>query len=180
MIFTKTELYDAWIIEPEPADDIRGFFARTFCEREFTKNGLETQFVQHSVSGNRHAGTLRGMHFQVKQHAEVKVVTCVKGAIFDVIIDLRPQSAQFCKWQAIKLSEKNRRRLYVPKGFAHGFQTLCDECEIHYMISEFYCPGSSSGVRYDDPAFAIGWPLPANIISKKDRSWPNFSQQHQP
>jgi dTDP-4-dehydrorhamnose 3,5-epimerase len=110
----------------------------------------------------------------------VKVVTCVKGAIFDVIIDLRPQSAQFCKWQAIELSEKNRRRLYVPKGFAHGFQTLCDECEIHYMISEFYSPGSSSGVRYDDPAFAIGWPLPVNIISEKDCSWPNFTQQRQP
>jgi len=175
MIFTETDLHGAWLIEPVPATDNRGYFARTFCEREFADHGLETRFVQHSLSGNLHAGTVRGMHFQMEQHAEVKVVSCIKGAILDVIIDLRPQSAEYCKWQAIELSEENRRRLYIPKGFAHGFQTLRDECDIHYLISEFYSPGASSGVRYDDPAFEIQWPLPVSAISENDRSWPDFS-----
>ena len=176
MQFMETSLRGAWIVETEPVRDSRGSFARTFCEREFAEHGLETRFVQHSSSKNIQAGTLRGLHFQAGPHAEVKVVSCVRGAILDVIVDLRPDSAQFCQWQAVELTESNGRRLYIPRGFAHGFQTLCDDCEVHYLISEFYTPEASSGVRYNDSAFGIDWPLPVKVISEKDLAWPKFSQ----
>lgn len=174
MRFKKTELPGAWLIVPEPISDNRGFFARTFCERELAGHGLETRFVQHSASVSHLKGTLRGMHFQKEPHGEVKIVTCVRGAILDVIIDLRPGEPTFRRCQAFELTEENRHRLYIPKGFAHGFQTLTDDVELAYLISAFYEPSAATGVRYDDPAFDIEWPLPVSVISEKDKSWPDF------
>lgn len=174
MRFLETNLADAWLVEPEPAEDSRGFFARTFCEEEFAAQGLETRFVQHSVSGSKTAGTVRGMHFQRPPHEEVKLVGCRRGALLDVIIDLRPVSPTYKQWQGFELTAENRRQLYIPKGFAHGFQTLRDHTEINYLISAFYAPEAGAGVRYDDPAFAINWPLPVSAISDKDKAWPDF------
>jgi dTDP-4-dehydrorhamnose 3,5-epimerase len=174
MIFVETGLTGAWLIEPEPAHDERGFFLRTFCEREFEARGLCTRFVQHSVSYSRAKGTLRGMHFQRAPHCEVKLVRCVKGAIFDVIIDLRPSSPTCGRWQGFELSAGNQRQLYIPEGFAHGFQTLCDGAEVAYAISAFYAPEAASGVRFDDPAFGIRWPLPVSVISDRDMGWPHL------
>lgn len=174
MIFTPTDLNGAWLVEPEPFRDPRGWFARTFCEREFAERGLETRFVQHSTSQNVMKGTLRGMHFQRGADAEVKLVRCLKGAIYDVIIDLRPDSATFKRWFGAELTAENVRQLYIPKGFAHGFQTLSDDCEIGYLISEFYAPAASTGVRWDDPAFAITWPMAPTVLSDKDRAWPDL------
>jgi dTDP-4-dehydrorhamnose 3,5-epimerase len=174
MRFTETDLCGAWLIEPVPARDQRGFFARTFCAREYADHALTTCFVQNSTSQSAARGTLRGMHFQRAPHGEVKVVSCLKGAIWDVIIDLRPRSLTFRGWQGFELSAENRRQLYVPEGFAHGFQTLCDDTEVGYLISAFYEPHAADGVRYDDPSFAIDWPLPLTEISKKDRGWPDF------
>lgn len=175
MIFTKTDLAGAWLIEPEPARDTRGWFARTFCEREFGAHGLETRFPQHSTSQNVQRGTLRGMHFQRPPHAEVKLVRCLKGAIWDVIIDLNPESPTYRRWQGFDLSAENMCQLYIPKGFAHGFQTLQDDCQIGYLISEFYASDAATGVRWDDPAFAIEWPLPVSEMSDKDKAWPHFA-----
>jgi dTDP-4-dehydrorhamnose 3,5-epimerase len=174
MLFTKTDLEGAWLVEPEPARDARGWFARTFCEREFGAHGLETRFVQHSTSQNVERGTLRGMHFQTSGHAEVKLVRCLKGAILDVIIDLNPSSPTFRQWRGFELSAANLRQLYIPKGFAHGFQTLENDCEIGYLISEFYAPGASSGVRWNDPAFGIAWPMAPTVMSDKDKAWPDY------
>ena len=174
MRFEATELEGAWLIGLDPASDQRGFFARTFCAREFAEQGLETAFVQHSTSFSTTRGTLRGMHFQHKPADEVKVVSCVRGAIYDVIVDLRKHSPTYRRWQGFELSADNRRRLYIPAGYAHGFQTLSDDAEVEYLISEFYAPGSATGVRYDDPAFAISWPLPVTVISEKDRAWPDY------
>jgi dTDP-4-dehydrorhamnose 3,5-epimerase len=176
MRFDETTLQGAWLIEPEPARDHRGFFARTFCAREFAAHGLVTDFVQHSVSRSLTRGTLRGMHFQRAPDGEVKVVTCLKGAVWDVVIDLRPESGTYCRWQGFELTEHNRHQLYVPEGFAHGFQTLCNDTEVGYLISAFYAPRSASGVRYDDPVFAIDWPMPPAAISEKDATWPDFRQ----
>ena len=175
MLFTKTELEGAWLVEPEPVRDPRGWFARTFCEQEFEAHGLETRFVQHSTSQNVERGTLRGMHFQTGAHAEVKLVRCLKGAILDVIIDLNPDSPTFRQWRGFELSAANLRQLYIPKGFAHGFQTLKDDCETGYLISEFYAPTASSGVRWNDPAFGIAWPMAPTALGDKDKAWPDFS-----
>ncbi len=172
MLFHPTTLADATLIELEKRGDPRGWFARTFCEEEFARAGLKTRFVQHNASANPKAGTLRGMHFQIPPHGECKVVSCLRGAMLDVIIDLCPQSRTYRKWQAFELSGDNRRQLYIPKGFAHGFQTLTDDVEVNYLISSFYEPNASSGVRFDDPAFAIDWPLPVGAMSDRDRSWP--------
>jgi dTDP-4-dehydrorhamnose 3,5-epimerase len=177
MLFTKTDLEGAWLVEPTPARDPRGWFARTFCEREFATHGLETRFVQHSTSHNVQRGTLRGMHFQTAPHAEVKLVRCLKGTILDVIIDLNPASPTFRRWQGFELSAANMRQLYIPQGFAHGFQTLEADCEIGYLISDFYTPEAASGVRWNDPAFAIDWPLPVTVMSDKDRAWPDYAPQ---
>lgn len=174
MRFNETDLCGAWLIEPVPTRDQRGFFARTFCAQEYADHGLVARFVQHSTSQSAARGTLRGMHFQHAPHGEVKVVSCLKGAIWDVIIDLRPGSPSYRRWQGFELTADNRRQLYVPEGFAHGFQTLCDDAEVGYLISAFYAPVASSGVRYDDPAFAIDWPLSLTVISEKDRTWPDF------
>ena len=175
MRFEATGLPDAWVIIPEPVGDERGFFARTFCTRELGERGLESNFVQHSISASARKGTLRGMHFQNEPHEEVKIVTCLKGAILDVIVDLRPASGAFCRWQGFELTAENRHRLYIPKGFAHGFQALTDDVEVGYLISAFYEPTAASGVRHDDPAFGIAWPLPVTVMSDKDRAWPDFT-----
>jgi dTDP-4-dehydrorhamnose 3,5-epimerase len=175
MLFRETRLQDAWLVELEPAGDDRGFFARTFCELEFAAHGLETRFVQHSRSLSAMRGTLRGMHFQNPPHSEAKLVTCIKGAIWDVIIDLRPNSPSFRQWQGFEMTADNRHQLYIPQGFAHGFQTLSDDAEVGYLISAFYAPDAADGLRYDDPAFSIEWPLPPTVISEKDRNWPNFT-----
>lgn len=175
MRFEPTDLPGAWIITPEPVRDERGFFARVFCARELGEKELETNFVQHSISASVTKGTLRGMHYQREPHGEVKIVTCLKGAILDVIIDLRAGSPTFRKWQGFELTQENRDRLYIPKGFAHGFQTLTDDVEMLYLISAFYEPAAASGVRYDDPAFGITWPLPVAVMSDKDRAWPDFT-----
>jgi dTDP-4-dehydrorhamnose 3,5-epimerase len=171
MRFLETKFRDAWLIEPEPVRDPRGYFARTFCERAFAERGLETRFVQHSRSWSEKAGTLRGMHYQTAPHSEVKVVSCFAGTIYDVIVDLRPDSPTFRTWQAFKLSAQNERQLYVPAGFAHGFQTLTDGAGLNYLISAFYEPSASTGISYDDPTLRISWPLPVAVISERDRSW---------
>lgn len=177
MQFEETTLTDAWLIRIESASDERGSFARTFCVREFAQHGLEMNYPQHSISTSRQMGTLRGMHYQREPHAEAKLVRCVKGAIWDVIIDIRPDSPTYCLWQAFELSDVNNCQLYVPKGFAHGFQTLRSNVEVSYLISEFYSPEASVGIRYNDSTFAIAWPLPINQISKKDTRWPDFRRQ---
>lgn len=174
MLFKKTRLKGACLIEPSPVTDERGFFMRTFCMIEFAHAGLQTAFVQHNVSYTKCMGTIRGMHFQQSPHVETKVVTCLRGAIHDVIIDLRPQSKTYRKWQAFELSVANRRQLYVPEGFAHGFQALTDDAEVGYLISEFYTPHAAAGIRYDDAAFGITWPLALTVLSQRDRSWPAF------
>lgn len=175
MRFEAIDLDGAWIIHPEPMRDERGFFARTFCVNEFGHHCLETKFPQHSVSHSSRKGTVRGMHFQKAPHAEVKLVRCLTGSIFDVIIDLRPGSPTFRRWQGFELSGANGLQLYIPKGFAHGFQTLGDDTQVNYLISEFHAPAAASGVRHDDPAFGVTWPLPVTAISDKDLRWPDLA-----
>jgi dTDP-4-dehydrorhamnose 3,5-epimerase len=174
MKFERTALPGVWIVELEPHVDQRGFFARTFCEREFGEQGLVNRFVQCSLSWNRRRGTLRGMHFQCGPKSEVKLVRCVRGTVYDVVVDLRRESAAYRKWVSIELSGDNRRALYVPAGIAHGFQTLEDETELYYQISEFYEPGTASGVRWNDPAFGIEWPLRNPILSERDRCYQDY------
>lgn len=172
MRFEETVLKGAWLVAPEPIHDDRGFFARSFCVEEFGQRGLETKFVQHSLSFSRKRYTLRGIHFQRPPHAEVKVVSCSQGAIFDVIVDLRPDSSTYRQWVGFELTMQNRFQLYVPKGFAHGHQTLVDDTTVAYLISEFHIPAAASGIRYDDPSLAIDWPAPPSILSDSDRKWP--------
>ena len=158
MRFTETRLKGAFIIEPERLEDERGFFARTFCQKEFGAHGLNSKIVQCNVSYNKHKGTLRGMHYQAPPMAEAKLVSCTRGAIYDVIIDLQPESPTYCQWFAEELNAENSKMIYIPEGFAHGFQTLEDETEVFYQMSEFYSPEHARGVRWDDPAFGIKWP----------------------
>jgi dTDP-4-dehydrorhamnose 3,5-epimerase len=172
MIFEKTDLADARLIRIEPRGDERGWFGRTFCTAEFGAAGLETVYVQQNASVSAKKGTVRGMHFQRSPHAEVKVLRCLRGAILDVIIDLRRDSPTYLRHQAFELSAENRRMLYVPRGFAHGFQTLSDDVEVSYLVSAPYTPESEGGVRFDDPAFGIEWPLPVSVLSEKDANWP--------
>lgn len=172
MQFESTTFDDAWLLNLESSIDNRGYFTRTFCHQEFSDKGLETSFLQHSLSFSKQRGTLRGLHFQKPPHEEAKLVRCVRGAIFDVIVDIRPHSPTYRQWQGFKLTAGNQRQLYIPAGFAHGFQTLSDDVEVHYLISAFYEPTAASGFRYDDPAFAISWPLPVSVISDKDKAWP--------
>jgi len=173
--FTAAPIAGAFVVDIERMDDGRGFFARTFCRDEFAARGLRSSFVQCNLSSNPRKGTLRGMHFQRAPHGEVKIVTCLRGAIWDVIIDLRPGSATFMRWEGFSLSEENRYQLYIPEGFAHGFQTLVPNSEIGYLISAFYVPEAADGVRYDDPLFGIPWPFAPAAMSERDRSWPDFS-----
>jgi dTDP-4-dehydrorhamnose 3,5-epimerase len=174
MIFQETGLKGAFVIEPEPREDERGFFARTWCQREFAAEGLPSQWVQCNISFNRQRGTLRGMHYQIAPKEEEKLVRCTMGAIYDVIIDLRPESPTFRQWLAVELTADNRRMLFIPKGFAHGFQTLVDDTEVFYQMSEFYAPEYARGVRWDDPAFMVSWPAEKRIISERDRGFPDF------
>jgi dTDP-4-dehydrorhamnose 3,5-epimerase len=175
MVFTETKLQGAFLIAPEFLRDERGFFARTWCQHEFTSHGLNARLVQCNISFNRSKGTLRGMHYQAAPHAEAKLVRCTRGSIYDVIIDLRPDSPTFKQWAASELTESNRLMLYIPEGFAHGFQTLEDDTEVFYQMSEFYHPESARGIRWDDPAFFITWPIACPTVSAKDNSyqlWP--------
>ena len=174
MQFHSTIFSDAWLVQLEPRRDERGFFARTFCVEEFAAHGLETSYPQHSISYSSRKGTLRGMHYQRAPHGEVKLVRCLRGAICDIIIDVRPQSPTYRRWQAFDLSSANGHQLYIPVGFAHGFQTLCDDVEVNYLISTPYAPQAAWGIRHDDPAFKISWPLPVTEISEKDLHWPDF------
>lgn len=176
MIFHETKLKGAFVIAPERLEDERGFFARAFCQREFAVRGLEFEVAQWNVSFNRTRGTLRGMHYQIAPHEEAKLVRCTRGAMYDVIIDLRPESATFKRWTAIELTAGNGLVLYVPKRFAHGFQTLEDHTEVFYLMSEFHHPELARGVRWDDPAFGVAWPaVERRIISSQDRSYPDFA-----
>ena len=180
MKFHPTELQDATLIELTPFEDSRGQFCRTFCQEEFAGAGLETDYVQANASLNYKKGTLRGMHYQVAPHAEVKVVRCVAGAIHDVIIDLRPESPSYLKWQGFDLTDDNGLQLYVPRGFAHGFVTLRDNTSVAYMVSTAYAPGAEGGLRWNDPFFGMAWPLEATTISEKDASWPDFEAPNGP
>jgi dTDP-4-dehydrorhamnose 3,5-epimerase len=174
MIFTATPLAGLYLVASERHEDERGWFARSWCAREFAAQGLDARLAQTSLSFNRHRGTLRGMHYQRPPHAEAKLVRCVRGAIWDVALDLRPDSPTRGRWRGFELSAENGCALYLPEGFAHGFQTLLAESEVLYQISSFYAPEAGAGVRYDDPAFAITWPLPASSISPRDATWPDY------
>ena len=173
MRFTETKLKGAYIIEIERLEDHRGFFARTFDQKEFEALGLNPRFVQCNISFNKKMGALRGMHYQIMPHAEAKLVRCTRGAIYDVVIDLRQDSATFKQWAAVELTEDNSLMLYIPEGFAHGFQTLVDNTEVLYQMSEYYYPESARGVRWDDPAFNIEWPLAVEVFSVKDKKYPD-------
>lgn len=175
MIFTETKLKGAFIIEPERLSDERGFFARTWCMEEFKAQGLNTNFVQANVAFNIRRGTLRGMHYQSFPYEEAKLIRCTKGAIYDVIIDIRKNSPTRGNWIAVELAAGNYRMFYVPEGFAHGYQTLEDDTEVSYQLSQFYTPDAGRGIRWDDPAFKIKWPETENLtISKRDLSWPDY------
>lgn len=177
MIFRELELPGAYVLEPEFHQDERGFFARAFCRREFEDRGLEPAVSQCSLSFNRRRGTLRGMHYQAPPGEEAKLVRCVRGAIHDVIVDLRQDSPTFGRHVAVELSADNRFALYVPGGFAHGFQTLADDTELYYQMSEAYDPELARGFRHDDPELGIAWPLPVTVISERDRELPRFADR---
>ncbi|MFC4800018.1 dTDP-4-dehydrorhamnose 3,5-epimerase [Neobacillus sp. GCM10023253] len=174
MIFTETKLKGTFIIEVEPYYDERGSFVRTWCKKEFDDHGLNVEFVQSNLSYNKKKGIVRGMHFQTPPYEEIKLVSCIKGEIYDVIIDLRPDSKTFKQWIAVRLSEENQKMLYVPKGFAHGFQTLQENTKVLYQMSEFYQPNYAEGVRFNDPSFNIDWPIKDVIASNKDQSYRDF------
>jgi dTDP-4-dehydrorhamnose 3,5-epimerase len=178
MRFIQTNLKGAYILEPEKFEDERGFFARTWCQQEFTDLGLDAELVQCSISFNKKKGTLRGMHWQLPPYAETKLVRCTKGAIYDVIVDLRENSPTFLQWIAAELTAENRTALYVPKGFAHGFQTLEDNTEVLYQISEFYAPDYARGFRWNDPTFQINWPLEVSVISIKDKEYEDYTSSN--
>ncbi|MEE8277596.1 MAG: dTDP-4-dehydrorhamnose 3,5-epimerase [Thermoanaerobaculia bacterium] len=175
MIFRATSLAGAYVIEAERLADERGFFARSFCRREFEVQGLVPDLVQCNISFNRRRGTLRGLHYQAAPHEEPKLVRCTLGRVHDVTVDLRPESETFKKHLAVTLSSENRTMLYVPAGLAHGFLTLEDDSEVFYQMAEFYHPASARGVRWDDPAFGIEWPAEPTVISERDRSYPDFT-----
>jgi dTDP-4-dehydrorhamnose 3,5-epimerase len=174
MIFRNTGIAGAWVIEPERLEDKRGFFARTWDLEEFQERGLNPKLAQCSISYNRVHGTLRGLHYQAAPYEEAKLVRCTAGAIFDVAVDLRPDSATFRNWLGVELSAHNRLALYIPEGCAHGFLTLDDDSEVHYQISQPYVPQAARGVRWNDPAFGITWPGEVAVINERDRSYPDF------
>ena len=175
IIFKETKLKGAFVIEPEKFEDLRGFFARSFSQQEFLDHGLRAQFVEAGISFNLRKHTVRGMHFQAAPHKQAKLVRCTRGAIFDVMIDLRRSSPTYKQWFAQELTAQNRLMLYIPEGFAHGFQTLEDETEVFYQLSEGYAPASERGVRWNDPAFGIAWPVSEGVImNERDRNYPDF------
>ena len=180
MIFHPTELEDAWLIDLEPRGDARGTFARTFCRDEFQSRGLVADYVQQNMSTSTRKGTLRGLHFQRAPHTEAKLVRCVRGAIMDVIVDLRHDSPTYLRHQQFELSADNKLQLYVPPGFGHSFQTLVDDIEVTYLVSAPYMPDYEGGVRWNDPTVGIQWPLPVTTISEKDASWPLLDSLAEP
>jgi dTDP-4-dehydrorhamnose 3,5-epimerase len=175
MKFTEQSIKGVWLVEIEPSKDERGFFSRVYCSEEFARHGLETRFSQCSISFNHKKGTLRGMHYQAAPHEEAKLVRCTKGAVYDVVVDIRPGSPTMGKWLGITLSGDNRRALYVPAGFAHGFITMVDKTEVYYQISEPYHPDCSRGFRYNDGYFSIAWPGAVSVISEKDLAYEDFA-----
>jgi dTDP-4-dehydrorhamnose 3,5-epimerase len=177
MTFTETRLQGAFVVDLEPRNDPRGFFARAFCQREFEAHGLKPVIAQANISFNYRKGTVRGLHFQIPPHAETKFVRCSRGAIVDVIVDLRPESPTYLQHVGVELTAGNRRGLYVPERFAHGYQVLEDDTETTYQVGEFYTPAAESGLRYNDPRLAIAWPLPVTDMSEKDQSWPLLEER---
>lgn len=175
MIFQETGLKGSFEIQIEPKADERGFFARSWCQQEFKAHGLNPKVVQCNVSFNRQKGTLRGMHYQAEPHAEAKLVRCTRGAIYDVALDLRPESPSFKNWVAVELTSEKRNMLYIPEGCAHGFLTLADDTEVFYQMSNFYLPDAGRGVRWNDPAFQITWPGSIDVISERDRSYQDYT-----
>ena len=172
MRFTETRLQGAYVVDIEPRPDDRGFFSRTYCSREFLEHGLTAKVAQCNLSYNHSAGTLRGMHMQVPPASEAKLVRCTRGAIFDAIVDMREGSPTHLEHIGVELSADNRRALFVPEGFAHGYLTLTDDAEVEYQVSEFYTPNTEHGFRHDDPRLGIAWPRPVTLVSDKDRDWP--------
>ena len=178
MKFQETRLKGAFVVEMERREDSRGSFARTWCEEEFRSHGLNTSMVQGNTAYSKTRGTLRGLHLQKAPHEEAKLIRCIRGSIYDVILDLRPNSPTFKEWLSLELNEKSNFMLFVPEGFAHGYQTLADDTEVFYLVSEFYAPECEVGIRYDELAFQIRWPIRDDIlISDKDKNWPDFSAQ---
>jgi dTDP-4-dehydrorhamnose 3,5-epimerase len=176
VIFRETKLPGAYVIDLEPHRDERGFFARAWCQREFEDRGLNPRLVQCNISYNERRGTLRGMHYQAPPHEEAKLVRCTRGRLYDVIIDLRPDSTTYTQHVGIELSASNRRMMYVPEGFGHGFLTLEDDTEVFYQMSAFYEPDAARGVRWNDPAFDIDWPARVEHMKERDRSYPDFER----
>ncbi|RDE06291.1 dTDP-4-dehydrorhamnose 3,5-epimerase [Sphingomonas aracearum] len=180
MEFEQTRLTDAFVIRPVERRDERGFFARTMCLDEMAGAGIDVRFVQQNMSVSNRLGTIRGMHFQQAPFQEAKLIRCLRGAIVDIIVDLRPDSPSYMQWQAFVLDDDNRQGLFVPPGFAHGFQTLTDDVEVTYLVSAPYSPAHEAGLRFDDPALEIDWPLPPSAVSDKDRAWPLLSERLDP
>jgi dTDP-4-dehydrorhamnose 3,5-epimerase len=181
LVFEPAPLDGAWILDLERQADDRGFFARAWCRREFEARGLVADLVQANVAHSRRKGTIRGLHYQVAPFQETKLVRCVRGAICDVIVDLRPESATYLQWFGTELTAENRRQLYVPKDFAHGYQTLVDDSEVFYQLSAFYAAHAERGIRWNDPLFAIAWPVDVTFdVSPKDQAWPDFTPQRPP
>ncbi len=174
MIFLPTRLKDAYLIQPEPREDPRGCFARVWCEQEFAAQGLAARMRQGNYHYTARQGTIRGLHYQVAPYQEAKLIRCTAGAIYDVIIDLRRDSPTYGQWLGVELSAEKLELLYVPEGFAHGYQSLEDRTEFFYLVSECYTPAAEAGIRYDDPAFGIAWPLEVSVVSEKDRTWADF------
>jgi dTDP-4-dehydrorhamnose 3,5-epimerase len=177
MLFTPTAVAGAFVMEPKRIADARGFFTRVWCEEQLTQRGLNPHIAQINTALSLKAGTLRGMHFQKAPHAEVKIASCARGALFDVVVDLRPQSPTYCRWHGEELSEQNLRSLYIPEGCAHGYLTLADDTLLTYFTSHAYAPASATGVRFDDAAFGIEWPREVAVISDADRNWPTYSRE---
>ncbi len=176
MIFTETKLKGAYILELERREDSRGFFARGFCQKEFRAHGLKPTVAQGNIASNIRKGTLRGMHFQFPPAAESKLVRCTRGAIYDIIVDLRPESSTYLQHIGVELNEDNQRALYVPERFAHGYQTLTDKTDTSYLVGEFYTPEAESGLLYDDPSLKLSWPLPVSVVSDKDQKFSLYSE----
>ncbi|HWA15923.1 MAG TPA: dTDP-4-dehydrorhamnose 3,5-epimerase [Gemmatimonadales bacterium] len=177
MIFTRTPLPGAVVVDLDRREDERGFFARSFCQREFEAEGLEPTMAQCNVSFNRRKHTLRGMHWQVAPHGEAKLVRVTRGAIWDAIVDLRPESPTYCRWFGVELTAENRRALYIPRDFAHGFVTLTGDVEVFYQMSTFYVGGAQTGARWNDPAFGIQWPVAEPFMSERDATYPDFPRR---
>ncbi len=175
MIFTETTLKGAFLLEIKKIEDDRGFFGRSWCKKEMEEHGLNGNLCQANTSFSKLKGTIRGMHYQISPYEETKLIRCTRGSIFDVIIDLRPTSESYLKWFGAELTQDNYKMLYVPEGFAHGFITLTDNAEVYYNVTQFYTPGAEAGIRFNDPLFAIKWPVEPAVVSEKDKSHPDYS-----